>query len=81
MINRWNKCVCENKKFLCKSGSSKTCSYHVEYGPFGRCKYKKSKADVFICMNSIAQKEALCYLIEKCDRASRWAGFQLSTME
>lgn len=79
--HKWNKCVCENKVFLCKAPGSCMCHHATVRGILKRCGHVRSRLDGFVCGNPIAQKEALCFLIDKCERDSKWAGFKLSELE
>jgi hypothetical protein len=79
---RWNKCVVVEKVFICKADDCCTCNNST--GVSWRCVYKKTmekKTWFSKCVNPIAQKEALIFMIDKCERDAKWAGLQLSILE
>jgi hypothetical protein len=79
---RWNRCVVEDKKYLCKASYSKQNCVHARFGPvIHHLPCYKEWNGIDYCCNIIAQKEALISLIDKCERDAKWAGFQLSALE
>jgi hypothetical protein len=80
-IPKWNRCVVENKKYICKAEHGKQDCIHAQFGPKMVYQCYKEWNGVCFCCKIIAQKEALGFLVDRCERDLKWAGFQLSALE
>jgi hypothetical protein len=67
MMNpKWNRCVCENRHFMCKSDTCENCTYVLWVSYIDTpCVYQVTRDGYKICNNISAMIEALAIRLDR----------------